>query len=1286
MDVYNEFINPSRINNCVGCNFTTTKSKQLIVAKSSILEIFEIIQTTTKTSKLKLIDQFKLQGTITDLKAIKTIDSDLDYVIVSTKFAKFSIIKWDNFSHTIQTVSLHYFENCIQNSTYEKLGISELIVEPTYSSVACLRYKNLLCFLPFVVDIESDSDIDEDDIDDDNYEPKIKERNESFFNESFIIDATSLDSSIGNVIDMQFLHNYREPTIGILSLKNHAWAGNLIKNRDNVEYHVLTLDLQSKTTLSVYKHENLPYEVDRIIPLPKPLNGGLLIGCNEILHVDNGGIIKRIALNQFTQLTTGSFKSYQDETQLNLKLENSTVVPIPDDNRVLFILKTGEFYILNFEMDGKSIKKIFIEQVDFKMYQNIQFTYPGEYAILDKNLIFIANKNGNSPLIQIKYRDSLKIIKKEDDDEILDEEDEELYKSEEEEEQQHKILSKSHIEFIFQDSLINNSPISSFTLGFSSQTKFKSNLPNPSYKQMSIIANAGSNKQGKLNIITPTIQPIISSSLTFSQVNRMWNLNQKYLITSDDVNLKSEIFQIEKSYSRMKSKDFINNELTINMHELNNGKFILQITPKQMQLYDNKFKKRLSLTSEIKDDEILSSILKDEFLMIFLASGDVMIFAINTYNETYLKIEIPKLLDDTIITTGYITNSNLLSVVTKDVSVLMKKRKHTGNPVQQPSNVSKSKTFVLVTGDNRIVAFNRFHQEKCFQLNGIDKFMDTINLGFFDPNQGEINPLIKQVLLTEIGDKWNKDEYLTILTIGGEIFMYKLYFDNENWSFKKINDLKITGAPDNGFSHGTSIERRLVYFPNLNGYTCIFVTGVIPYLILKSLHSIPKIFQFSTIPAVSISEFSDSKSVKNGLIFLDDEQNARICELPLDYNYEFNLPIKTVEIGESIKQVVYHESSDTVIISTYTEIPYNCVDEENKPIVGTYKDKPPANSYKGSLKLISPYNWTVIDSIELKDNEVGMSLKSMILKIGAFKREYIVLGTGKYRIEDLATNGSFKIFEILDLIPEPGKPETNHKFKQTFNEDTRGAATSVCEISSRFMITQGQKIIIRELEDDGVVPVAFLDIPTFVTDSKSFGNLLLLNDSLKGPWLIGFDADPYRALKFATTGFQFNVEVGEFSNFKDELYLTVGDNNSILYTLNFVPEESRLKIRNSFRLNSQITVLEKVEFEDSFYNIGACLDGSFFKFFKIHERAYKHMYYLQQQITSKNYSYCGLNQKSYRFDNIDTKSTIENQNPILDFEIIKSFTKLNDLKKKAIAAKVGKLADLYEDILMIELI
>ncbi|KAI5959420.1 CFT1 [Candida pseudojiufengensis] len=1335
MDVYQEFLDPSRISSCIGCNFISPNHKNLIVAKGSILQIFETILLKQSTSnkpqyRLKLIEQFKLQGTITDIKAIRTSESpSLDYLIISTKFAKFSIIKWDHQISSISTVSLHYYEDCIQNSTYEELGVSELILEPTYNSVSCLRYKNLLCFLPFDgVDNESydddDDDKDEDDIDEDEGEESNGQSksgplsSQQFYDASFILDASNLDSSIDTVVDMQFLHNYRDPTIAILSQKAHTWAGNLIKLKDNIQLILMTLDIQLKSTLPVFKIDNLPYDIDKIIPLPSPLNGCLLIGCNEVIHVDNGGLVKRIAVNSFTSLITSSVKSFQDQSDLNLKLEDCTVVPIPEDHRVLLVTNHGEFYFINFELDGRSIKKIFFEIVDKKMYNEIYLTYPGEAAVLDKNLIFFANMNGDNPLVQIKYRNSSKMIEKEEEveDEMVDakkesdedDDDDDIYKEEEAEEEQ-KVFSKSHIEFILQDKLVNNGPISSFTLGLCSRDKFKCNLPNPSYNEVSIVSNAGSHKQGKLNIITPTIQPDISSSLSFSQVNRMWNLNQTYLITSDDLNAKSEIFQIEKQYTRMKSKDFINNELTINVHELNNGKFILQITPKQILLFDSKFKVRLNLNEEIKDDEILSSTLRDELLMIFLASGDVKIFSINTYKESYSKVEIPKLLEDTIITTGYITKSHLLNAVSKNAELLTnpKKRRHSSitttnsDPINiEPPKSQKHNIFVLVTGDNRIVAFNRHHNEKCYQLNDISKFSDILELSFFDINQAPPDPFIKQVILNDLGDKDHEEEYLTVLTIGGEIYLYKLFFDGENYAFKKEKDLKITGAPENAFNVGTMIERRLVYFPNLNGFTSIFVTGVIPFLIIKSLHSIPRIYQFSKIPAVSISAFSDSK-IQNGLIFLDNNQNARICQLSLDYNYEFNLPIKQIHIGESIKSVTYHEQADVFVISTFKEIPYDCVDEENQTIVGVLRDKPPATSFKGYIKLISPYNWTVIDVIELQDNEVGMTVQSMVLDVGSSlkkfknKKEFIVIGTGKLRMEDLAANGSFKIYEIIDIIPEPGKPETNHKFKEVFQEDTRGTVTNICDLSGRFLVAQGQKVIVRDLQDDGVVPVAFLDTPVYVSEAKSFGNLLILGDPLKSIWFIGFEAEPFRMVMLGKDTQHLNVECSDFIVKDEEIYVLVADNRNVLHLIQYDPDDPSsingtiLLNKASFHISSTPTCMRSIPKGDvgNYQVLGSTLDGSFFNVFPVNEATYRRMYILQQQLSEKEYHYCGLNPRMNRLGSSLINENEMNSRPMLDYTLIKKFTKLNLNRQENLATKInikGSTQEIWKDIIELE--
>lgn len=1306
MDAYKDFIDPTRVSQCHGCNFITPNKKHLVVGKASILQIFEILKV-NRSYKLNLVEQYKLSGTITDIKPIRTTENiKLDYLLISTKFAKLSLIKWDHKLHSIQTVSLHYYENVIENMTFEKLNESELIVEPKNSCV-CLRFKNILTFLPF-------KNLDDyfDEMDDDEAETDNKSKLELYDNSSFLINGQNLDSRIGHIIDMQFLHNYREPTIGILCLNQHLWTGGLYFKKDNISYIVLSLDLKTKSSTTVLKIDSLPYDIDRMIPLPNPLNGSLLVGCNELIHVDNGGICRRVAVNKYTALTTNTFKNFADNSHLDLQLENCSVIQIPNDNKVLIILKTGEFYYLNFEMDGKTIKKVSLEAV--QLNENIQLTFPSEIAALDNNLLFVGNLNGNSPLVEWVYdkvnEEVNGSVKDKGDDMDEDEDnvddDEDIY----DDEDHSKIkYDKGSINFKLHDELINHGPISNFTLGFYSTERYKSNLINPNYQEVSIFSNSGSHKQSHLNIFTPSVQLTIKSSLTFSTINKMWITNN-FLITSDDKNRKSEIFQINKNYNRLNAKSFVNNDLTIAIHELNNGKFVLQITPKEIRIYDSRFKKKMTLNSELKnnkDDEIFNSFCMDELLMIFLTNGEVMIFAINTYNETFKKIPVPKILSDTLITTGYITNSNILNAVLKDVNLLIKNRKRkftstsTGNQGDLNFESSekelgpKQKVFILVTGDNRIVLFNRFHNERCYQLNDISKFTEQLQLSFFENTDTYPDPFIKQVIFNEIGDEIHKSQYLTILTMGGEVYLYKLYFDGENFRFLKEKDLLITGAPHDSYSINSSIERKLFYVENLNNFTGIFVSGQVPYFVSKSSHAIPKIFKFTQIPIMAFAKFSN-----NDLIFLDDKKNARICEIPKDFNYENNWPVKRISFDETIKSVTYHESSNTFLISTYKDIPYNCLDEENRPIVGTMEDKPPATSMKGSIKLVSPINWTVIDEFELEDNEVAMNIKSMILDVGSStrrfktKKELVVIGTGKYRMEDLAANGSFKVYEIIDIIPDPNRPETNHKLKEFYSENTKGAVTSISELCGRFVVAQGQKIIVRDLQDDGVVPVAFYDFSVYVSEAKNFGNFVLLGDTLKSVWLLGFDAEPFRMLMLGKDLKAVDVSCADFIVKDEEIFMLVGDNNNILHLLKYDPEDpessngQRLITKASFNVNCNITCLRQLPMLKNFNNfqtIGSSIEGSFFTVFPIDESTYRRMYILQQQLTDREYHYCGLNPRLNRSGGLKFNTNDANNKPILDYETIKSFAKLNDDRKRNLASKVSKNnQDIWKDILDFE--
>ncbi|GEQ66874.1 hypothetical protein JCM33374_g537 [Metschnikowia sp. JCM 33374] len=1382
MNAYDVFIDPTVISDCLACNFISSTQRHLIIGKATILEVYEVLKIQRPTPnegfdfKLKLVDSYKLQGVITKLKPIRTVENpNLDYVLVSTKSAKVSCIRWDMSKHSISTVSLHFYEHALQNAIYEKLYETDLLVGSPTRPLFCLRRNNLLVFLPFnTVDDDDDDDDDINEIlDNDKRSENHSEKNGvpenskmdvddemtgsqngasnefsaynssgatsklsgnlvpgatlELFDSSTIIDAASLDPTVGDIIDLQFLHNYREPTVAVISQKKETWAGLLPQESDNIIYSVWSLDVASSSATTVLKINNLPFDIHRVVPLSSPLNGSLLVGCNELIHIDSGGITRRVALNSFVLDSTRSMKDFVDQSSKELKLEDCSFVPIPNDVKVLMVLRNGDIHMLTFEVDGKTIKGLSVESLEPTLYEDIRMENPGNIIALDENILFFSGKSSDSSLVEISYSEknessTANLLEAIQDEGMStktpdhDEDDDDLY--DEDEKADKKISRNAVITFVKHDTIKSNGPISSFTLGKYSPEKFVANLSNPSYNEVSIIAAGGVGKAAHLNVMTPTVQPIIKSSLRFSQIHRLWIISNKYLITSDDSNQKSEIFDINKSYARIPSKHFINTELTIAMHELDNGKFILQVTPKNIILFNDKLKKIVSLEQQLKEfgeAYIINSVYNEEFLMIFFSTGEVVIYSINTYNKRFTKIELPKLLSETIITTGYITNSRLLNVVSKDINVLLnkgqKRKRDSENGLAVESNSSgssKSKTFVLVTGDNRIVVFSRFHNEKCFQLNSVNKFTNRLSLAFFDINGTDPDPFIKQVILNDLGDDYSKDEYLTILTVGGEIYTYKMYFDGENYNFVKEVNLPITGAPQNAYPHGTSLERRMIYFPNVSGLTCVMVTGVVPYFITRSRHSLVRIHKFSKIPIISFVPYSDEK-IKNGLIYLDTKKNARIVELPIEFSYANNWPIRRVTVGETIKSVAYHESSHTFIVSTFKEIPYNCLDEDGNPIVGTKADRPSALSYKGHVHLISPISWTSIDSFPLDDNEVGLHVKSLALDIGSeskrFKRkkELILIGTGKYRMEDLAANGSYRLIEIIDIIPEPGRPETNHKFKEITQEDTKGAVTAICDVSGRFLTAQGQKIIVRDIKDNTAMSVAFMDLSVFVSEAKSFGNLVLFGDTLKSITLAGFDAEPFRMILLGKDTYGNDVSCADFIYKDEEIFILTADNDKMLHVLQYNPEDpasangQRLLRKSSFNTNYSTTCMKAVpkheqmsEWVDPtntpFQTIASTAEGAMYVVFPINEASFRRMFILQQQLMDKEYHHCGLNPRSNRVGGLEADPD-QTLRPILDCEILRRYTKLNQDRMRTLGQKISIKnisVDMWRDLIEFE--
>ncbi|CAK7210770.1 mRNA cleavage and polyadenylation factor subunit [Sporothrix eucalyptigena] len=1287
MQCYTELTPPTGVTHSLTLALTSARSSNLVVAKSSLLQVF-----TTKTvatdldaqadasstaqapysaattydhrvnnddndgldssflggdsallrsdrgvlTKLVLVAEFTLAGTVTGLARIKIAGtkSGGDALLLAFKDARLSLVEWDPESNDLSTISIHYYEQEeLQGAPWAApLGdyVNFLVADPG-SRCAALKFgARNLAILPFrQADEEEDIDMD-DDWDEELDGPRPAKATSTAvvtgaggaiedtpFAPSFVLRLSNLDPNLLHPVHLSFLHEYREPTFGILS--SSTTPSTVLGRRDCLSYMVFTLDLQQKASTTILSVANLPQDLFRVFPVPSPIGGALLIGANELIHIDQSGRANGVAVNPFTKQST-SF-GLADQSDLDMRLEGCNIeVLSPESGELLLVLNDGKIAVVTLVVDGRIVSGVTIKPVSQEAGGEVILSGVASLSKIGRQALFAGSEDADSVVLgwsrkqsettrrKLKVGDDLFEDDQEDGEEIDEEDDDDLYGDGPSTIQLNTSTSGSSgkssgdLSFRIHDQLISIAPIRDMTFG-------KPPLLGDAAKQasektirsdLSLVCAVGRGRAGALALLNHEINPEPIGVFDFPEAQALWTVcaskpipktiqgekggatvgddyespaqYDKFMIVAkkdDEDSETSDVYAVTGTgFEKLTGTEFEPAAgLTVHAGTMGKHKRIIQVLKSEVRCYDGDL--GLSQILPMFDDDtgaepkVLSASIADPYLLVIRDDASAFVAEMNKDFE----LEEVERENETLVSTKWVTGC-----LYHDTQGIF-----SANPSEGPTVENILMFLLSEAGQFHIYSLPSL--KLVYVADGLS-YIPPLLSADYTARRGAVKEELIELLVADLGDMVAKSPYLILRHANDDLTIYQPIRIASSSSDPLAKSLRFSKIPNGAFAKASASPppanddgtpqsgfMPLRAVDNIGGYSTVILPGASPSFILKSAKSVPRVINLQGAAVRSLSSFH-TQGCERGFIYVDVEGTSRVCSLPASTNFaELGVCVLKVPLNLDANTVAYHPPSEVYAVGVSTLEEFELPKDESHRAEWAKENiafKPLVE--RGKLQLVSPLSWSVIDEVEMEEYEVIMCVKVLNLEVSEStneRKQLVTVGTAISRGEDLAIRGRVYVYDVVTVVPEPGRPETNRKLKLVAKEDIpRGAVTALSEIGTQglMLVAQGQKCLVRGLKEDGtLLPVAFMDMNCYVTSAKELPGtgLCVMADAFKGVWFTGYTEEPYKMILFGKSNTRLGaINVDLLPDGKD-LFIVAADPEGNLHVLQFDPEHPK---------------------------------------------------------------------------------------------------------------------------------